>query len=439
MTSEATQKEGILFKALSNRIAATRNILNKAMTMQGENIEAQLDDLWLSTLDKVPEDKERFLKTISLENHGNELSEKETELRDELVAATDGSDENAKRKIKKSLIELTQRETENERALEEISKTDTGHSMEFLRNIQSLIENLKEKHRQQKLLSNPGETMIERSAIVLNKLWKPIRAEDIIECRMQDPFTIVLIIERGRFEKTQGKTTAGKFISGTPYCLIKDGNQTDERGTVRHERIHALSDGILRTKNPVPSLLRHIKLIERSTENSPDLSDKLTKMRVFLAIDSLHGEMVAAAEQAMATKSQSLQPSQKISTEEQLLQAIGYNTSDDELGRLTSAFRTAGRHVLEVLRTLGEKENDYRGSPQMLAAIKKIRADFEQAFLEMARGVEKAAHVIDRLPQDVKADATEELVTLLCFLPPSKFKHAPDYMRAWSRSKNLGR
>ena len=142
------RKEGIIFKALGERIAATRSILNKALTMSGKDVETMLDGLMVSLLNNLPpEEKERFIKSGLLEERGRELFERSDMLHDALSQAEEDNEDAAEiNSINEQSLEVTAEEIHNKRELETLIKGDTGQSIAFLKNIELLLNNLKLKH-----------------------------------------------------------------------------------------------------------------------------------------------------------------------------------------------------------------------------------------------------------------------------------------------------
>jgi len=443
MEPHAALKERIIFGALENKIAVTRNILNRALTMRGENIDAQLDDLWMETLSSVPEDEDRFMEFKRLEDEDHKLTE-ESRQRETLGTSSlddqdldNGEDEGNRQKHEAEAIRLVELKIENENRQKDLHHSDKNHSIEFLTNIELLIKNLKRKHKQVEILSTPRERMSEKAVLVMKKFFRrTLTADDIIETRLQDPFTIVLFIKPERFEKMRGKTVRGAFYEGTPYCLIKAGIKGAD-STIAHERVHALADGVIQLKNPNKTLISDLDRIDKISKmpSGESVAQAFSKGQVHNMLDMLHGEMIAVGKQAIDKNFGRSRAYENETPEGKLLRALGFGQQDFEFNRFIDVFSTAGQQTAGVLATIDAQREKYKDSPKMLELVNQIGENFKKEFLVMATGVEKAARVIDTMPAEMQADAKEELITLLCFLPPTKFRHAPDYMRAWSRAQ----
>ena len=370
----------IIFETLRPKIQTLRDVLDHACDLQGEDIGGQLDDLWQRTFERVSGERtQRF---------ADELERSEKILQDE--------DEQP--------LNKKERET-----------------VEFLYAIKRLIENLKRKNEQVTTVTQPPEEAEDKIVSFYQQRDASFSRADIVDWQEKE-YALVVTIRPEIFERMFGRIR-GVFVSGTPYCTIKQGidNRDD---VVAHELIHALSDGIVVTEKPAKHLARLLGRFNKVYEHSPEVAAIMApNARWFL--DLLHGELTAAAETAIDTVFAQAPKIGEVYSEE---------LTTGHFVRYLEALKTAGEHTMDFFDAIKSERGTYKDAPHVLALLDSLGKDFYREFMFMGHGLDDAAQMVQRIEPARREEARKELLLLLCLLPPHQFRHAPKYLYAWYKA-----
>ncbi len=387
------KKEEILFEALSAKIALIREFMNRALALRGERVISEMDALWNEVQQLMPVRDRGLYAEWKRARDIVETYEYESTS----PSAEDQEDSFKERKM------ASQR-------MSQISAEDKQHALLFLGTMDKVVFDLKQKYLAVRSLTSspdPVSSCVER----LQRHYSTFAYEDVMLLTQEDPFTLILTLTPQGFKKcTDAEWAGGLFIPRTPFCLMKNGIANHD-ALVRHERLHAFTEVVAPTRHPLENLVTTIAAIkDMAQENYFGAENALADFDLML-IDALHGEMISAIEHAMEKDLSDPQSS---------------------LEKYIHAFSTAGKHVSDILAFLEEEKME--GGPAV-RLISSLKDKLEKRFIEMGEALSRAADMIRGFPLETQVDAKEEMLVLMCCLPPNKYKHVPIYMSAWRKRK----
>ncbi len=411
------KKSEILFSALSDQIRSTRNLVEDLVTCPKEKFLDILNTKVRAINESASvETQERFLQLQEVEKEIERLQMEDTEAVEDMEAEMN------------TLEPLYDR-------WEKIYKEDKRYELRFLENIQVMQASLTAKYKQAEQLGT-GDTLRKN---VLNFLRQrgvqDLVSDDIMEVGRDTAFTVRATISASAMEK-HFRGNLGIFFGGSPVFIVKESPVRDI-ATENHERLHAVTEGLLRG-HP----LRHVTNVLSIVETMyPTMGGRVfttlgRKIPGKYIVDGLHGEIVAALEQAFETDFASEKPT--TGGEAILHLFLGMKKGGHD--RLLRTFETAGVETIEISRALDNFKKGHANEPKLVAWVESMEKELVKEFRSMARGIESANDYINLMYGDrpnIMYEARLELLTLACFLKPSQYRHADAYMHAWKPPQHL--
>lgn len=397
-------KEREIITLLAKDVTLVQNFMTRVQTLRhDEDVEASLDRVWDETLAETsPTARTRYENMLRKYSRYNQL-------------------ERESRRIRQNDINRTVADIEFEAS--KSSDTGAAREAEMLFFLGNLRHKLHTKHAQvESFNGNIGDILL-----TLDDRGYILETSEIVSARWEDPWSVILTVEKEAFLKYVSKGNAA-YIHDTPLCLIRS-DLRDPEPTIRHERLHNFTYGILPTVNPAHILLGELRMVQQSSARlTPSAREHIAKrLQPGKYLDFLHGELVSAAEQAASEGFV-----RDATAEQRLLLAMRGITPENgtDMERYSRTLRTAGTHTLQLI----EEVRKYAAEPQIARTEleEKLRA-FETSitagFLRIAHEIQNAYEYTARLPLDQQESAREELLVLMCLLRPTKYRHLATYLR----------
>lgn len=398
------KKEQIIFTALSEKIRHTRDLVETLTACPRETFLATLDEKVQSILDAASPKTRNALDTLKALNTEMERINNERE------GVTN------RRKLDELYMQVGT-----------LWKEDTNNALLFLEYVDRLQANLRKKFNQATQFGD-GEELRRKTIDFLEEREEGFPRDAVLGVERDTAFTIRATVSADAM-KTYFDDGRGTYFAGSPVFVVNDGPQRDIV-TERHERLHAITEGLLASGYPSRHVMRSLGLVEQFFPKMGDIAIESFGSQVTGKgiVNGLHGELVAALEHAMETDFDAKMPTTESG---RLLHFLGIK--DRSSDRLLNAFSTASLETNKVLKAISDFKTQHTYNPALLHWVTDLEQAFRKEFVAMAEGIERAHDVIMRHSNDQNelANARIELLALACFLKPTQYRHADRYMLKW--------
>lgn len=302
--------------------------------------------------------------------------------------------------------------------------------VQFLANINNAVLDLTSKN---KFINGIKDDRNAMKAKITYADWSHV--QDIIV----HPFSINLMVNEDYMLKMAREPNIyGMHLTGTPISLIRTNRAKGQiDSTLRHEEIHNFLDGVMlgdprlqhssidrnikRTKESVKRYLKLNQLGAPSAILEGELNLLAKGLDPIGNLDSLHEEILAAAESAVKVDFKS-----KTAAEITLLSSvlgIDYVPVGPTLEEATYSLKTAGIRALRWAKFL-DGEIKQQNDPFVVSKLSKAGEEFERLFMRSINNARDAFLIAKILGED----AEETVHGLLYLLSPSQFHHIRKYL-----------
>jgi predicted P-loop ATPase/GTPase len=272
---------------------------SELLTADEENFAEKIENIWEKALNYFdPEIVEASKRFIQIEKEKDELTEKQRSISDDYFSSETSEDTKAK---------IEEMEEQLEALEEEYNDTsDPAGKLKFISKTRRLVDSCIKKHEEIERIQNNKETILAAFQEILTESrnfdkTKIIRIE-------KSAFSITIVFTEDEYDRLFHDKSNGRHFPNTPFNAIKErATPEEEAGTINHENIHNLTEESIATENPERlfnhRLIRYKKNKKESMDEDSEILQSslkiLTNEQSYL--DELHGEIIAAFEQAEET------------------------------------------------------------------------------------------------------------------------------------------
>jgi len=284
---------------------------------------------------------------------------------------------------------------------------DTAEHVLFMARIRKCIETLLEKHEELLIIPTDDAEAIKKLKETYPML-KDLSAEHVVRV-VHGPFSVSIVVAGNEYDRIFGKKSVGLHFGGTPINIIRHRNYSDEQSTIHHENIHNLTEGSVAIGRPIDRFLRNLKNYTHCrTLSAPEniLKSSLRRLSsVRQYVDLLHGEIVAAFEQA----------------EEQGFIYEKFPASHFE--KKAWPFNTAGNDAVELVRTI-KLEKKVTDDEKLKSVLQSLEEEIIRRFVETVEKIQKYLQIAE----SIGGKARDEVETLFYVLRPMQYRHIAAFL-----------
>lgn len=321
---------------------------------------------------------------------------------------------------------------ELEKLYEERGEIDLDEDALFLTNVLNSINSLIEANKKVNYFKGNRGALNETidQAVPFFKGFEDGELEqfDLKEIKkiIYKPFFVCVVLNKEYSSKVlRGE---GMLTGGTSIAFINDRGQ-ENRDTIQHEYIHAVTEGVLSLKSISPDIL--LRPLQHFKENEGILDEnKYESRKKYLLslgtddfIDGIQNELIAELDVARRICFEDTE--RKRSLEELVLMAnFGYRDKNDRFESYAGTLSTAGNSIKRAVAYLHEAASsisDLEIRQHCLYLANRIKSKF----IKTIEQVKAYSNVSKKLEKNAYADVN----SLLYLLPPSRYRHIGVYLK----------